>query len=452
MKRTIAILAVVAIMGIAAYSLIAETGPETGIQTSDFETSENFEPSRLFDGLDGQADVIYLLANSSVIFGPDPNGRSEEITFAGLVTVPKWPMENFGRRTLPDGRQQIDIELVQSDLTGESYLMGGPIVLGEHPDLRSTGTITERPDFGKTRYALASNDSAQTRTSTDDDSSKSAADDSTDSATANANEDTTTADDGEEVPADFVVRRKVLLTTAKGVLYNETAVPVKGRVNSIPPVVFADTPTGVNVFRGMELPVALLDQTGNVNGWFYSKAHMAYAVKPNAVERGSVTGTVAIRVDGEVENVTVSGPVELHHGKPANSMRQETTIEVLVMALRGHSELLGGDIMISEGFSDRDRFSAGELVWYGEQGQSNFDLFVDVYTPSAKLYNREGFSLTGNVEGKGTVGSVGAGNLRLPLVSTSGKISGEGATGLFDESEQLAAEIVGVELQLKERT
>lgn len=448
MKRLAMCLCVVAIVGLAAFSTTAEpesTTPETDIQTSDFAQGDKFDSSQLFDGLDGQPDVIYLLANSSVIFGPDPNARSEEITFAGLVTVPKWPMEGFGRRTLPDGRQQIDIELVQSDLTGESYLMGGAIILGEHPDLRSTGTITERPDFGKTRYALASNDASQTSTSTQSDSDGPKAD-------SNDSTDSTVDSDDEEVPADFVVRRKVLLTTAKGVLYNETAVPVKGRVNSIPPVVFSDTPTGVNVFRGMELPVALLDQTGNVNGWFYSKAHMAYAVKPTAVERATMTGTVAIRVDGNVENVTVSGPVELHHGKPANTLRQETPIEMLVMALRGHSELLGGDIMISEGFSDRDRFSAGELVWYGEQGQSKLDLFLDIYTPSAKLYNRDGFAVEGAVQIDGGGTSIGKGNLRLPLVNTSGTVTSEASTELYDESEQLVAEIVGMDFRIKERS
>jgi hypothetical protein len=426
MKRLLLSLAVVAGAGLVAFSLVA--GPNGGMQSGEVEQADDYAPSQLFDGLDGEADIIYLLANSSVIFGPDPNGRSEEITLAGLVTVPKWPMEGFERRTLPDGRQQIDIELVQSDLTGESYLIGGSIVLGEHPDLRSTGTITERPSFGDTQMALASfND----RTTID-------------------NSEAETPE--EEVPADFVVLRKVLLTTAKGVLYNETAVPVKGRVDSIPPVVFNNTPTGVNVFRGMELPVALLDGTGNVNGWFYSKAHMAYAVKPTAVERAMVTGTVEIRADGKTEKVAVSGPFEIHHGKPANTLRQETPIEVLVMALRGHSELLGGDIMLTEGFSDRERFSNGELAWHGDQGTSQFDIFVDVYTPSAKLYNRDGFAVTGNVQNEGMTGSLTKGNLRLPLVNTTGTISGAGTSGLFDESEQLAAEIVGIDFQIKQST
>src|SRR5437763_9259335 len=101
--------------------------------------------SALFDRLGQDPDVVYLIANSSVVFGPDPHGRSEEVTFIGPVTVPKWPMKGYGRRVLPDGRQQIDIELTQSELTGESYVLKSPIMLAEHPDLRSLGTITERP-------------------------------------------------------------------------------------------------------------------------------------------------------------------------------------------------------------------------------------------------------------------------------------------------------------------
>jgi hypothetical protein len=39
----------------------------------------------LFDPLGNEADVVYLIANSSLVFGPDPKGRSEEVTFVGPV-------------------------------------------------------------------------------------------------------------------------------------------------------------------------------------------------------------------------------------------------------------------------------------------------------------------------------------------------------------------------------
>lgn len=369
--------------------------------------------SAMFDHLDSEADVVYLIANSSVIFGPDPHGRSEEVTFIGPVTVPKWPMKGYGRRLLPDGRQQIDIELTQSELTGESYMLGGPIVLGEHPDLRSLGTITERP---KSKVAPAS--------------------------TAGASEDE------DAVPADFVVQRKVLMTTAKGILYNETAVPVRGRIDSIPPVKFEGTATGVNVFRGMELPVALLDKDGNVNGWFYSKAHMAYATKPAAIERSFIKGKVQLRSGDQTESVEVSGPVEIHHLKTPGGT---TEMEVMVLALRGRSDLLGGDIMFSETFSDRDRFSRGKLAWNGENADSNFDLFVDVYTPSGKLTTREPLPVAGKLVDVKASGKLDKGKLSLPMLSGKGHFATSNARALFNEAEKPVVDVVKLEFDLAER-
>jgi hypothetical protein len=375
-------------------------------------------PSPLFDHLGTEPDVVYLIANSSVIFGPDPHGRSEEITFVGPVTVPKWPMKGYGRRILPDGRQQIDIELTQSELTGESYVLGGPVVLAEHPDLRSLGTITERPQPAKrTGVAPAANK----------------------------------AEEADAVPADFVVERKILLTTSKGVLYNETAVPVRGRIDSIPPVKVQGTPTGVNTFRGMELPVALLDREGNVNGWFYSKAHMAYAVKPAAIERSFLKGTIALRSGEKTENVTVSGPVEIHHlTAPASAATSE--LEVMVMALRGHSDILGGDIMVSESFSDRDHFSRGKLAWQGkDSADSAFDLFIDVYTPSAKLSTREPLPITGKLSDCKVNGRLDKGKLSLAMMGGKGHFASNGARVLYDESEKPVLKVDKMQFEIAER-
>lgn len=411
-------------------------------------------PSALFDRLSTQPDVIYLIANSSVVFGPDPHGRSEEITFLGPVTVPKWPMPGYGRRVLPDGRQQIDIELTQSELTGESYVLNGPVVLGEHPDLRSLGTITERP------HTNASN------TTGDNSANKGAGANANATAAAPANGAAsvtpvasksagnaaakTAEPSAEEVPADFVVERKVLLTTAKGILYNETAVPVRGRIDAIPPVKFEGTPTGVNVFRGMELPVALLDRDGNVNGWFYSKAHMAYAVLPAAIERSFVKGTVQLKSGAKTESVEVSGPAEIHHLAAPGSGAQ-TSMEVMMLALRGHSQLLGGDIMVTETFGDRDHFSRGQLNWQGANASSKFDLFVDVYTPSAKLTTHEPITLAGQLLDCKIDGHLEKGKLNLPLVSGKAQFNSDAARTLYDESEKPVVEVGKLQLNVAER-
>jgi hypothetical protein len=432
------------------------SAPATPSTSSDSASASSAAPmpaSALFDRLGQDPDVVYLIANSSVVFGPDPHGRSEEVTFIGPVTVPKWPMKGYGRRILPDGRQQIDIELTQSELTGESYLLKSPIMLAEHPDLRSLGTITERPksELLPVNYSpestTASKDSKDSKNSHKDSKSsdsKSANKKSDDSKKADSKDDA-----AEEAPADFVVERKVLMTTAKGILYNETAVPVRGRINSIPPIKFEGTPTGVNTFRGMEIPVALLDQDGAVNGWFYSKSHMAYAVLPAAVERSMIKGTVQLRSGDKVETVEVSGPGEIHHQAQPGSSSQ-TGMEVMMLALRGHSELLGGDVMFTETFSDRDHFSRGQINW-NANANSNFDLFVDLYTPSAKLTTHDPLAVAGQFSDCKVSGKLEKGKLSLPLLSGKGHFSSNGTRTLFDESEKPGVEIVKMDLNVSER-
>ena len=426
---------VFALIAVAGAAMVVSGGPAASIDTA---KAHVMPASDLFDPLGQEADVVYLLANSSVVFGPDPHGRSEEITFVGPVTVPKWPMKGYGRRMLPDGRQQIDIELTQSDLTGESYLMGGPVILGEHPDLRSLGTITERPS--KKGVRLASDAEPREPEVREDD---------VEIDSRSGCEGDPSSSNCEEVPADFVVERKVLLTTAKGILYNETAVPVRGRVDAIPPVKFQGTPTGVNVFRGMELPVALLDKSGNVNGWFYSKAHMAYAVKPAAIERSFLEGTVEIRQGEQTERVAVEGPVEIHHLATGDAKNE---IEFMILALRGHSELLGGDIMLSETFSDRDHFSKGEVAWQGSaDGASEADLYIDLYTPATKLTTHEPVRLKGEVNQFRQAGKLDKGQLSLPMFASNASYASVAERTLFDESEKPALELVSVEFNLAER-
>lgn len=278
-----------------------------------------------FDSLTPEVDIVYLLANSSLIIGPDVEGPEEDITFTGTVAVPKFPVAGFERHQLPSGRYQIEFELTDSQLEGESYLMNGPVHLGEHPDLRSLGTITQ-------------------------------------------------AQKGKDYPANFIVQRKVLIETPKGQMYNEEPVPVRGRINSIPPV-RTENEDETNVFRGKELPIPLLDQDGSLAGWFYSTVHVAYAVDPTAIYRVPVSGTVTLKVGDEEEPVAVSGPMELVEIK-----EDPGKAEIVKMALRGESRLLGGPIMFTETFDPEGKFSKGVLGT-----NSNFDLYMEIKTPGGIL-------------------------------------------------------------------
>lgn len=471
----------VALAADSAVKLVAASGA----------TEVKLPPSSLFDRLGSEPDVVYLIANSSLVFGPDPHGRSEEITFLGPVTVPKWPMAGYGRRVLADGRQQIDIELTQSELTGESYVLHGPVVLGEHPDLRSLGTITERPastdapmtvaqmslqnrsmeQLAQQRERPQESAAGGTRLQAINENKKKLSEtvqqltapglsSNEQAARFNAVQPSVSsvlndlsrlqAVDTEVVPADFVVERKVLMTTAKGILYNETAVPVRGRIDSIPPVKLEDTPTGVNVFRGMELPTPLLDKDGNVNGWFYSKSHMAYAVLPTAIERSFINGAVELKAGDKTEKVEISGPAEIHHLTSLGA-GEKTDIEVMMLALRGRSELLGGDIMFTETFSDRDYFSRGQLSSAGgSSAQAKLDLFVDLITPSTKLTTREPLPVVGQLaDSQKVTGRLEKGRLSVPFVGGQGRFETSASRTLYDEVERPVVEVIKMELDLR---
>jgi hypothetical protein len=487
-----------------------------------------FAKSDLFDPLNGKEDVIYLCNNTSFVWGPDPHGRSEAITFTGLVTVPKWPMAGYQRRILPDGRQQIDIELTQSLLVGESYLLGGKVNLLEHPDLRSLGTITEPVQAPKFSMALpagirsAQNGGVrQVSFKVSDQMAKVLKDnpsvpwealiarsmgqytqqiDAIRSGKLQPHAEAAAATGlvelqlnlpvavarqiesnpdikwdiwlyealssviasrpdivvgggqpiaGTVIPSDFVVARKVLLNTAKGLLYNETAVPVRGKLDTIPPVKTETTPRGVNVFVGMELPVPLINEAGAVDGWFYSGAHTAMSVLPKAVERATVEGTIELRNGSEVEKVAVKGPAEIHHGKTrtlANGQR-ETEIEVMVLGLRGHSKLLGGDVMLIEHYGVEDYLSRGRIAWNSASaGNSNFDLYVQFNTPAGVIGNNDPIPVSGKLWNFGPNGALEKGRLKLPLVADTAHYTSAAERPLYSEADKKVATLVSLDL------
>ncbi|HEV2843405.1 MAG TPA: DUF6004 family protein [Thermoanaerobaculia bacterium] len=499
------------------------------LPTAAEQETAGFKPSNLFDTLTGKEDVIYLVNNTSFVWGPDPKGRSEEITFTGLVTVPKWPMAGYQRRVLPDGRQQIDIELTESLLVGESFLLGGQVGLLEHPDLRSLGTITEPAQPAKysmevprgIRYAQTSGvrkisikGSEQMAKVIQDNPSvpwetliakgmrqwteqveaiktgkiqpqaqtavpKGLVDlqlnlpeavvarieahpevrwdvwlNETLVSIVSTRPDLVVGGGspiaGTVIPSDFVVARKVLLNTAKGLLYNETAVPVRGKLDSIPPVKLKGTATGVNVFLGMELPVPLINEEGAVDGWFYSGAHTALSVRPKAVERAQVEGTVTLRVGDQLETVKLKGPAEIHHGdsKAANGKR-ESEVEVVVLGLRGHSKLLGGDLMLIEHYSVDAFKSRGRIDWASDTaGTSKLDLYVSINTPAGMLTNSDPIVVSGSIRDFAQTGALVKGNLNMPLVGAAETFQASTERALFNEVDQKVASLVKLDLKL----
>lgn len=347
-----------------------------------------------FAALKAKTDVVYLLANSSIIVGPDVGGRSEDITFTGPVSVPKYPLKGFDRRKLPSGRYQIDFELTNSQLRGESYLMDGPIVLGEHPDLRSLGTITQH-------------------------------------------------DPGQDYPADFIVQRKVLIETPKGTMFNEDPVPVRGVIDSIPPVRHGKAAAAgeMNVFHGKELPVAMLDPDGNIAGWFYSKVHVAFAVNPTAIYRFMVSGELALRDGDRTEKVAISGPVEIVEMR----WDDRTVAEIIKVALRGESQLLGGRIMLTESFRPDERFSRGTL---GEK--SGFDFYVEVKAPHGNLDLAHPMALRGRAARAAQLDQVALTAASIPVFHLDFDEAAEQEEPVVDEAGRTLATLTGLTLRAEE--
>lgn len=351
------------------------------------ENNEGQNPEG-FQKLKAETDVVYLLANSSIVVGPDQKGPSEDITFSGTVDVPKFPVQGFNKRKLPSGRYQIDFELTDSKLQGESYLLNGPMILGEHPDLRSLGTITQ--------------DEA-----------------------------------GQDYPANFIVQRKVLIKTPKGLMYNEEPVPVRGRIDSIPPVRHVPDGKETNVFRGKELPIALLDEQGNLAGWFYSKVHVAYAVDPVAIYRMPVSGTITLKVGDQEEAIEVEGPVEF-----IEQRSEKGTLEMIKAGLRGNSKLLNGPVMFSEAFHPENKFSRGKLG-----SNSHFDLYFEIKTAAGILMIDQPVRVKGSTAALQKLGEEDLGSRGMvPVYSFAFNEAGTGGQEITDEAGKTVGSVSRVNL------
>jgi hypothetical protein len=179
---------------------------------------------------------------------------------------------------------------------------------------------------------------------------------------------------------------------------------------------------------------------------------MAYAVLPKAIERSFIKGTVELRSGDQTETVEVSGPAEIHH-LAGSTEKNKSNVEVMMLALRGQSKLLGGDIMFTETFGDRDHFSRGQLAWNdADANVANMavDLYVDLITPSAKVSTQTPFALEGKIaDANKTKGRLEKGKLSLEMVDGKGRIVTKGPQTLYDEVERPAVDVLKMDLSLE---
>jgi len=68
-----------------------------------------------FMDLPDSAIIEQAIGIADISFGPDPSGVSETLHFTGPVKVQKWPMPGYSKKVLPDGRVQIQAEIVDRE-------------------------------------------------------------------------------------------------------------------------------------------------------------------------------------------------------------------------------------------------------------------------------------------------------------------------------------------------
>jgi hypothetical protein len=162
----------------------------------------------------GEVDV-----RASIILGEDPSVESRSFDMHGFVRIKEWPLEGYERRTLDDGRVQIDLEMVESQITAEIEEFGSEIRITETTADRNLGTLTQ-----------------------------------------------VTA--GEDFPAEFALARLVSVDTPIGRLHNEEPIQIRATIDSIPPVATRESREGMNVFEAVNTPVPLLDEQNKVVAHF----------------------------------------------------------------------------------------------------------------------------------------------------------------------------------------
>lgn len=171
-----------------------------------------------FDGFTGEyrAEVD---VRASIILGPDPNGERRAMPMRGSVLMREWPYPGYERRTLPDGRVQLQLEMVESRITGQLAGLGADLTITETTAARNFGTLTQvfpEQDF----------------------------------------------------PAAFELARKIVANTPLGQLHNDQAIVIRAVIDAIPPIGGPESFVGVNIFEAVNTPVPLLNEAGAVAAFF----------------------------------------------------------------------------------------------------------------------------------------------------------------------------------------
>jgi hypothetical protein len=171
-----------------------------------------------FEGYTGEY-VGHVVVKASMTLGDDPRQQSVSFPMEGSVRIREWPSEGYERRTLDDGRTQIDLEMVESHIEGQVAMFEEAIHITETTANRNLGTLTQQVA-------------------------------------------------GQDFPAVFELARLVAVDTPIGRLHNEEPIRIRALLHDIPPIADAEAMDGPNVFEAVNTPVPLLNEAGEVVGYF----------------------------------------------------------------------------------------------------------------------------------------------------------------------------------------
>jgi hypothetical protein len=168
-----------------------------------------------------------VLVHADFILSPDPNDKFISVQMEGYVVIREWPYTGYEKRTLPDGRVLVDLEMVESHIEGMVALSGQKIQITEKTAARNMGTLTQ-------------------------------------------------VYPGADFPLSFELLRRVEATTPMGVLRNEQPIVIRGILDRVPPVKQDSRFDGLNAFHtASPTPVPLLAPDGNVKAFFFSNSAFA---------------------------------------------------------------------------------------------------------------------------------------------------------------------------------
>jgi uncharacterized protein DUF6004 len=362
--------------------------------------SEAVRPA--FLGLKSEQDVLYLLASSTLVMGSDVNGPGEEVVFTGTVTMPRFPLPGYERRRLADGRFQVDFSLIRADLYGESFLTGGTLHLADSPDHISSGTITQR--------AVE-----------------------------------------QEFPSDLTLQRHLVVETPRGPLHNREPIRVRATIDAIPPLRRSGSGGELDVLRGEPAAVAMLDEHGRIGAWLTNRPDQAFAVAPAAIYQEYLAGLITLESGGQRERVAVEGPIEILDeldGEPGRGA------EIVKLALRGDSRLLGGPILVAERFAEAAGRSTGTLgVEHGklrDGGRSAFDLHLEIRSPGGTLQVQEPIRLAGVTRAVEQNCQLPLGDRSVPVYSIWFDLAGTGAAPVLGQDGRPLARLVSLQMATTE--